>query len=411
MATQGLNDDVDDGLDLSSEVADLNPNQPIPDKVIFKMDISSEVDQDTVTPEDLFGVGVVKNEVPNLNAEFQLVTEKINKLTDLVQVYEDISKSNGICKEDAELVDSLAPGFINDKKPLGFFTDDKSRTQLTETLNTINKTIDTQTADIVIQASDIALKSCKALSTCFTDIETKIVSKLSVLQEQLGKLPIFLSTHPVESYHTTAVLRAFDLNIGVCFNEEELEKSYFDKFPNFIDSFEKANDFVRHSGKNKTNVRALLAYGVTPELFQTDNVAAIHQLAHGTYSTLSVNGDLDHLSTEESNKFDFYSYKYYHLVSIGASHVARDYLMLLVKASMQSYELIKERSTSIDKLNKADTNNYQAKLSTIFELHSFNTIDTVNAVALMSFVQGYCDYIEKIASALKLLLPDNELPA
>ena len=401
----GLNDDVDEGLDTSPEPSEINPEQPIPQEILFKMDISSGVEEEKPTPEDLFGVGLVKNEVPNLNAEFHLVEESINKLMDLETVYADIRSSNGVSKEDAEVVDALMPGFISDKKPIGFFTEDKSRTQLSETLNTINQAIDAQTADIVIKASDIAERSSKALSTCFTDIEARIISKLSSLHDQLAKIPLFLAKYPDENYHAQSFLRLLNRSIGSYEMEGDTsDKTKMDKYPDFVEAFKQACKFTEVP-RNRENVDLLLLHSTSSE----EEKDLLHYVNFGRISKITENNDIADMSKEENLAVIIPSFTYYHLLLSGTASGAKDYLMGLVNCAMKRVTYIGERKLLISSTDRTDTNNYQQKLSEIFSLHSLNSIDMINAVTLLSFVQDYCDYIEGIAKALASMLPEQEL--
>ena len=116
----GLNDDVDEGLSPGEDVLDENPDQPVPEKTTFIMDIANVANQDDVTDEQIFGEGVIKNELPNINAEFVLSNEEFLKVEDLIVIRDELRQSRGICKEDAELIDSQMPGFLSETKPIGF---------------------------------------------------------------------------------------------------------------------------------------------------------------------------------------------------------------------------------------------------------------------------------------------------
>ena len=409
----GLNDDVDDGLDFAPDVPEINPDQPVTDTKVFVQPLDEDSKEDTPSAQDLFGKDVIKNEVPNLNAEFVLVKEAFNKLTDIAFIGKAIKSANGVCKEDAEVVDSVIPGFISDTKPIGFFTEQKSRTQLNETLNTINVTIDTQVAELAIKASTVAEKAIKALSECVRDAEPKLIGRLTSLQDQLGKIPEFLARTNTESYHAASVLRvmnrridtlSFDRKEGAVVDPKELETT-----PEFLDLFNKRSKFIA-APRNKTNVDLLLAYSCS--LQNGKEQPLYHMLTYGTFSPIKLDEKnypiLPAVNRQEIEDY-LQNFTFYQLFLSGASETAKQYLMTLVNAVIVLIGEMNARKVEIDTVSKTQEDNHQSKLNKLFALHSDNNIDSMNSVILLSFVQDYCDYIESIATALNVLLPAEEL--
>lgn len=409
----GLNDDVDDGLDFTPDVPEINPDQPVTDTKVFVQPLDDVSEEDNPSAQDLFGKDIVKNEVPNLNAEFVLVKEAFNKLTDIAFIGNTIRSANGISKEDAEVVDSVIPGFINDKKPIGFFTEEKSRTQLNETLNTINVTIDTQVAELAIKASTVAEKAIKALSECVRDAEPKLIGRLTSLQDQLGKIPEFLARTNTENYHAASLLRilnkridtlSFDRREGAITDPKELETT-----PEFLDLFNKRSKFIA-TPRNKTNVELLLYFASS--LQNGEEQQLYHMVTYGTFSPIKLSEkDYPILPAIDSQLIEKYlpNFTFYHLFLSGANETAKQYLMTLVNAVVVLIDRMNARKVEIDAVSKTQEDNHQNKLNKLFALHSDNNINSVNSVILLSFVQDYCDYIESIAAALNVLLPAEEL--
>lgn len=405
----GLNDDVDEGLESGTEFPDINPEQPYPEQTTFITDITNVGKQDSPTDEQLFGENVVANELPNINAQFVLTTESYYKLEDLISVRSDIVKSRGVCMEDANILSNQIPGFINEERPIGFFTEDKTRTQYSETLNTIDKAIDAQTAEIVIKALDTAEKSCKALSTGFKDIEAKIISKLSTIQDDIAKLSLFLAKHPEESYHAHSFLRVLDKSLsGVLDKEDEGDKTKMDQNPQFVSAFNSALTFLSNY-RNLSNVQMLLWFATYPKALDTKSI--YHYVNFGSLSTIDENDLVVNLESSVAEKVRIPSFTVYHLVLGGSSELAKNYLLKLASGAMKMVSNINDRRNLISNIDKTETNDYQKKLSEIFTLHSQNSIDTTNAVILMSFIQEYCDFIQAISNAFKIILPQCELTA
>ena len=127
----GLNDDVDDGLEPTYvEPHDENPeSSPAPNIILMnKVGKSSKADSDpnAVKPSQLFGGPIIPNELPNLNAEFAIITDTANTISDNRALKDSLKQSCSICKEDAQLVNGVVPDFINEDRPINTFTDTKS---------------------------------------------------------------------------------------------------------------------------------------------------------------------------------------------------------------------------------------------------------------------------------------------
>ncbi len=403
----GLNDDVEDGLDFSPEVAEINKDQPVTDTKIFTP-AAPGVQETTPTPQDLFGSQVISNEVPNLNAEFVLVKESINKLKDLQYIASCIAQSNGISKEDAIVVDSMMPGFINDKKPIGFFTEDKSRTQFNETLNSINKTIDTQVAELSIKSLELTDKAISSLTACIKEAEPKIIARLFSLAKELGRVIDFINSEDNQSNEISFLVNLLNTrldNLPFDYRDLQIDK---EKFSTFIEAFNKNNSFIQVI-RNFENINLLLKYCLS---YQNDgeNPDPIHIVAFNNYTRIDLKGDtypigpsLDPLSVKNC------SYTLYHLLLLGAGNGAKQYLMSLVNAVVILITSISKIRESIEVITKSDVQDHQDKLNKLFCLHSQVNIDSINSVLLLTFVQNYCDYIESLAKAFCILLPDSEL--
>lgn len=145
----GLNDDVEEGLLSLEEIAELekdisdiheepnvNPIQPQPDKIVLVANDLDEQPEEIKEPsaQELFGDSIIPGEVPNLNAEFEIVEQRRNALDDFKSVALDIESKQTVCQEDIKLLDSISPGFINEERPIGYFTKLPTKTYLKETL-------------------------------------------------------------------------------------------------------------------------------------------------------------------------------------------------------------------------------------------------------------------------------------
>ncbi len=142
----GLNDDVDEGLPaLEEDVVDVNlqtneidipttnPSQPEPEAVtLITNDFADDVNFREPEISDLFGIGVIPGEIPNFNGEFEFIRRQRDNLVDFVNTTSNVQRKKSISQEDARILNAIIPGFVNDNRPLGFYTKDDSQTFLEE---------------------------------------------------------------------------------------------------------------------------------------------------------------------------------------------------------------------------------------------------------------------------------------
>lgn len=183
---QGLNDDVEDGLialeddtletlESDSNINDeptSNPNQPIPEKLLLETqeEVDMVADHKEVTITDLFGLGVVPNELPNLNAEFVIIKQKDNELTDLQTMTESIRSKQSISQEDVKALDSLSAGFLNeDTRLVSYFTKEPSQTQFNSTIREADIRIGTNSQEI----SNLFKTHLEKLTSSYATLESE----------------------------------------------------------------------------------------------------------------------------------------------------------------------------------------------------------------------------------------------
>lgn len=176
----GLNDDVDDDLNIQ----DLdNPDQPDPDLIqvsmVQELNVSDPVREPT--NDELFGIGAVKGEVPNINVQLKLVQEKIDNALELIDIKSKCISVEAICAADAAIINSVSPGFLNENRPLGFFTQDPSRTMLNETLNAISTSTDTAVLKTSVVLNEV-------LDTTIAAFEKVLKSYEGVVEKTLNRL-------------------------------------------------------------------------------------------------------------------------------------------------------------------------------------------------------------------------------
>ena len=187
----GLNDDVDEGLDDIEDVnfdvtiaPNTNPNQPEPESVVLVSQTTDSENDDIKEPtiQELFGETVIPGELPNFNAEFVIIANKQNILNDYISTSVEINKKQTISQEDARILDSLAPGFLNDEtKPIGYFTKTNTKTFYDETVKEMNNHVINEKTNI----NKDLIKHIENISTSYYNLLTIYETKYkTILVEQ-----------------------------------------------------------------------------------------------------------------------------------------------------------------------------------------------------------------------------------
>lgn len=189
-----LNDDSGEDVnfdDLFGDATKINENQPLPPVVAI---VNTDQRTDLVCDEKIFGEDLVKNEIPNLAALFVENHNKVSSVaTELLDISSSLKKSNGVCKEDAVVIDSISKGFINDKKPLGFFTEDKSKTQYQATLQTLDKEVDLNLAKVIENLNSFCDKVGELTLTRIKELQEETSQRVALLQKEVHGLLTLVS--------------------------------------------------------------------------------------------------------------------------------------------------------------------------------------------------------------------------
>lgn len=133
----GLNDEYEAELALDDSVPKVSdvvqpdpssvqpgPNQPEAPKTTFLLDMASkQPDQPEEIPtiEELFG-DVVPGELPDLKAEFVLINQNDNAITDASQIRNEVVGRCSVCQEDISALDAVMPGVVKPSAPLAYYT-------------------------------------------------------------------------------------------------------------------------------------------------------------------------------------------------------------------------------------------------------------------------------------------------
>lgn len=169
-----LNEDFDDAVDELSGIVEepsVNADQPIPDPINLQ-------NARTATPppreEDLFGVGVIKNEVPNLNTTFTIIEDNVNQAKDYVSVAQPMLDAGvgkcTVCQEDVRVMDGIKSAIIKEDRLLGMYSRQRTRTMADETVKIVSQTIDKALHDI----TDASLALIESVQAKYKPVVQKI---------------------------------------------------------------------------------------------------------------------------------------------------------------------------------------------------------------------------------------------
>ena len=183
---QSLNAGLDDDEDLEATVATTTfvAAQPYPDK---------NAGGNEPSPKALFGDNVKEGEVPELDAEFVILDEGVDRFYDIHEIKHRLGESNGIAKEDAQDINELIPGFISSRQPLAYFSQEKSRTQFKPAMEELNVALDGQLSALITSAKALATGIqnagdvyAKSLDGRFNEAYTAVNNATALLLQRYG---------------------------------------------------------------------------------------------------------------------------------------------------------------------------------------------------------------------------------
>lgn len=248
-----------------AEVPETNPDQPEPPKleIVANSGFDKKV---TVTEEDLFGIGLVSRELPNINAKFTTINNKIDNTKDAISLLEPIANSKQclVCQEDARNLDKLVPGIINDNRKLNYFSKDKSATLADEFVVDaklhISKQIEeitTNTFDLIKHASNLFEAVQEKTKTDTTKAVIKQTGYLSMLFEKLGPE----GTNSLYYINDFISFRRFlntdmrSLNVKFTNSTDTVLGGLVNKIYNFLLDNDNLNYYVTVTSKDKDTIR------------------------------------------------------------------------------------------------------------------------------------------------------------
>lgn len=354
----GLNDEVDQEY---KPLPDIEDDSKV-EMTFVPLDQSLSSNND-ITINDMFKGPVVPNEVPNFNSVFLLDEERCNKVNDLLSLKLDIQRSNAVSVEDARALDAITPGFINETNPEGFFTQEPSKTQLTETLNSIDAALDRQYQESKSVAQEFACNYVDQFNKFFEEIEMFYFQNLTNLHKAIAQLLYVNKANELEEikFRFTRSVNWYDfLNYDI----ERVIDGECVRVSNTAtkqdgELLTKFKDSIR-TVLNKHQVRSNMV-----RIFNQQPTISINQQAY-------VFDDNGLTPTQNKDDSDYRSVTVGSLISILASPYFQKRTNKLLSILMQYKDRISDSKQQIEELDSSTEQNIKAKLKDIASIMGAN---------------------------------------
>jgi hypothetical protein len=384
----GLNDDVDDDLDPFVEPPDENPDSsPAPNIVLMnKTGRASKSDNDpnAIKPSQLFGGPIVPGELPNLKDQFLILTDTTNKISDNRALKQSLKESCSICKEDAQLVNGVVPGFISESRPLNTFTTSKSKVGLNETLNALDVQLEADVEQLRMAVEETTKTLIENFKRNNDHIDRCLTKALTSYQPVLAKM-ILLVDGGDGADEVAQFLSVADNTYGFetdILSEKFPETKEYIGIINNVDFWKNASYVVRRNTSEGTRPVNLFYYD--------DDV---HELSETEPFFKRVDGDTHEIGSRNRvtlltvirNGLDMDSLQYFkHLNQISHN---------ITNAMGESLSLVGQLATKAEATPKE-------RLDTLTQIAALNNRYAKHNIALLSFTKMYFDALDWLYASI-----------
>lgn len=387
----GLNDDIDNELPPFIEPVDGNGDQPNAPNVVLVNEVDKSREHKDVPADKLFGEPLVPNELPNLNAEFKIITEGIYAAQDLNDLRNHIAKANAVSQEVAAVVNKLQPGFLSDDLPLGYFTEKPSRTQFTQTLNSIDSALETNCEKIKASLIDTTTKVVSSLRPVLKTIQDKIANSSAKMLLMTGELAVMA----VDENKPPALAELFgklESNIPGAWvlrnagtpDTEEVDNKAAAITLEFLPMLAK--------GKNRSNL--LNVINPVRQNLQHAFFSAENEL-FGLSETEPFYVDV---SKDARDTFYFSNTRLVDFLTNGMDMYAIEYFTKLGQVAANAVEAIAATNATIEELNKKTGITSKDRLDLLVRLTAINQKYAMRTISIVSFVNDYFKAVDNIVA-------------
>ena len=164
-----LNDDFEDDL-VANLAGEINPDQPIPPKMSL---FASENGLPTyklgdnakdIVPEDLFGEGLVKGELPNVDAKITVLADKTNELIDQETLARDVVQPCTMCRSSFETIQEVVTDFKTPDLFTAMYTEQPTKVNFQQTVARLDKVFAENQVQIQTDLNNVISSSAQLIS-------------------------------------------------------------------------------------------------------------------------------------------------------------------------------------------------------------------------------------------------------
>lgn len=138
-------------------------------------------------PDELF-TNPVKNELPELNAEFVVFEDLTDHYADIESIKFRLDQTKTIDKSEAMAIESIVSGFVGRRLPLAGFTEQKTSTQLKQAREQINDKLDQGLQDLANGAKHLCGQVTKQVTDFFKTFDEFVLENHVVNTELFRKI-------------------------------------------------------------------------------------------------------------------------------------------------------------------------------------------------------------------------------
>lgn len=359
-----------------------------------------------IKDQTIFGSDITPNEIPTLSNVFiKDSSDNLYIAKELLDISSTIKKSNGICKEDAVVIDSISKGFINDKKPLGFFTEDKSKTQFNTTLQTLDKEVDLNLSKVIESLNSFSEKVAQLTLPKIKELESETKESISSLQVEIQNL---LTT---VSYPSTQTRLPEDFSVNT-FLDIYIRDNSSSEDGSMNDGIDKLPDDIR---LKIYNLRKGLAW---PNSFLT---RLAHLYASQTYhlketlfcfgsphnTIMIVDSEIfdlpsDHLLAKENIRLKDINTIYLHSTSVTGIRFKQD-LNTLIGLAVSLTNKISNVKNTVKEISLSTQTNLNAKLQSLDNISKDVVRDSLVVSSILSFFEELLEFLFRLKSIYESL--------
>lgn len=118
--------------------------------------VDDHINNDVVSNSRLFDGITVDNQLPKVDAQFEIQADRALQLPEILRLQSAIRDGGAISQESIMQIESIAPGFINAENPINQYTETPTKVHLEEGLQDIDTYLEKQYDDIRTSINELA---------------------------------------------------------------------------------------------------------------------------------------------------------------------------------------------------------------------------------------------------------------